>query len=64
MNEPHIGDTSTGTLKWICETGKQIRGNVGDRNQLVLTGGGSGKDSVQGQFSLPPSDVFAFGPTF
>ncbi|TFK50436.1 glycoside hydrolase [Heliocybe sulcata] len=52
QNEPMIFDQSfyTSHLEWICNTAKQIRGNVGNPNMLIFTGGGSGSASVQSTF--------------
>ncbi|KAJ7764361.1 glycoside hydrolase family 5 protein [Mycena metata] len=49
-------------LSWICIAAQQIRNNVGDRNQLIFTGGGSAGASVQPTFfgsSCPAIDVVA-----
>ncbi|KAJ7247105.1 glycoside hydrolase family 5 protein [Mycena rebaudengoi] len=37
-------------LSWICNAAQQIRNNVGDRKQLIFTGGGSAGASVQAFF--------------
>ncbi|KAF5360071.1 hypothetical protein D9758_007553 [Tetrapyrgos nigripes] len=52
QNEPMIFDQSfyLAHLSWICSTAQQIRNNVGDRNQLIFTGGGSAAASVQSTF--------------
>ncbi|EPQ51226.1 glycoside hydrolase [Gloeophyllum trabeum ATCC 11539] len=52
QNEPMIFDQNfyTSHLDWICNTAKQIRGNVGNPDMLILTGGGSGSASVQSTF--------------
>ncbi|KAJ7167988.1 glycoside hydrolase family 5 protein [Mycena filopes] len=49
QNEPMIFDQSfyLAHLSWICNAAQQIRNNVGDRNQLIFTGGGSAAASVQ-----------------
>ncbi|KAJ7589457.1 glycoside hydrolase family 5 protein [Mycena floridula] len=52
QNEPMIFDQTLykNNLAWICNTAQQIRNNVGDRNQLIFTGGGSASASVQSFF--------------
>ncbi|KAK7013753.1 glycoside hydrolase superfamily [Favolaschia claudopus] len=52
QNEPMIFDQSfyLAHLSWICNAAQQIRNNVGDRNQLIFTGGGSAGASVQSTF--------------
>jgi len=52
QNEPMIFDQSfyLDHLSWICNSALQIRNNVGDTNQLILTGGGSAASSVQSTF--------------
>ncbi|KAJ7617906.1 glycoside hydrolase family 5 protein [Roridomyces roridus] len=52
QNEPMIFDQSfyTSHLSWICNAALQIRNNVGDKNQLIFTGGGSAAASVQSAF--------------
>ncbi|KZV91729.1 glycoside hydrolase [Exidia glandulosa HHB12029] len=63
MNEPMINQGSgffTQHLDWVCNVAAQIRANVGDRNQLILTGGNSAGTSVQSFFfsaSCPAVDV-------
>ncbi|KZT25785.1 glycoside hydrolase family 5 protein [Neolentinus lepideus HHB14362 ss-1] len=49
QNEPMIFDQNFyhSHLNWICDTAKQIRGNVGNKDILIFTGGSSGKASVQ-----------------
>ncbi|EIN10943.1 glycoside hydrolase [Punctularia strigosozonata HHB-11173 SS5] len=50
MNEP-----SSSHVDWVCGAAQQIRNNVGDRNQLILSGGfscGSGE-------CAPPSEYFS-----
>ncbi|KAJ6562737.1 glycoside hydrolase family 5 protein [Mycena vulgaris] len=64
QNEPMIFDQAfyTSHLSWICNAAQQIRNNVGDRNQLIFTGGGSAAASVQPFFfgsSCPAVDVVA-----
>uniref|UniRef100_A0A0W0F991 mannan endo-1,4-beta-mannosidase n=1 Tax=Moniliophthora roreri TaxID=221103 RepID=A0A0W0F991_MONRR len=64
QNEPMIFDQDfyKAHLSWICSTSQQIRNNVGDRNQLIFTGGGSAAASVQSFFfsgSCPAVDVVA-----
>lgn len=64
QNEPMIFDQSfyESNLAWICNTAQQIRNNVGDRNQLIFTGGGSAAASVQSYFfgsNCPAIDVVA-----
>ncbi|KZT25900.1 glycoside hydrolase family 5 protein [Neolentinus lepideus HHB14362 ss-1] len=63
QNEPMIFDQSfyTSHLSWICNTAGQIRGNVGNQDMLIFTGGGSGSASVQSTFfsSSFPIDVVA-----
>ncbi|KAF9461513.1 glycoside hydrolase family 5 protein [Collybia nuda] len=64
QNEPMIFDQAfySSHLSWICNTAQQIRNNVGDRNQLIFTGGGSAASSVQSVFfgsSCPAIDVVA-----
>ncbi|KAJ7064055.1 glycoside hydrolase family 5 protein [Mycena amicta] len=63
QNEPMIFDQSfyLSHLSWICNSAQQIRNNVGDRNQLIFTGGGSAASSVQSAFfaSSCPVDVIA-----
>ncbi|KAJ7097501.1 glycoside hydrolase family 5 protein [Mycena crocata] len=64
QNEPMIFDQAfyTSHLSWICNAAQQIRNNVGDRNQLIFTGGGSAAASVQPFFfssSCPAIDVVA-----
>jgi len=49
-------------LDWICKMAAQIRGNVGNPNQLIFTGGSSGSASVQSYFfgsDCPDIDVVA-----
>lgn len=55
QNEPMIFNQTLykSNLAWICNTAKQIRGNVGDRNSLIHSGGGSGSASVQDLFFSP-----------
>ncbi|KAJ3822789.1 glycoside hydrolase family 5 protein [Lentinula raphanica] len=52
QNEPMIFDQTfyLDHLSWICNSALQIRNNVGDTNQLILTGGGSAASSVQSTF--------------
>ncbi|KAJ6461152.1 glycoside hydrolase family 5 protein [Mycena vitilis] len=52
QNEPMIFDQSfyTSHLSWICNAAQQIRNNVGDKNQLIFTGGSSAGTSVQSTF--------------
>ncbi|KIK55243.1 glycoside hydrolase family 5 protein [Collybiopsis luxurians FD-317 M1] len=52
QNEPMIFDQSfyLDHLSWICNSALQIRNNVGDRDQLIFTGGGSAAASVQSTF--------------
>jgi len=52
QNEPMIFDQSfyLDNLDWICNSALQIRNNVGDPDQLILTGGGSAAASVQSTF--------------
>ncbi|KAG5638029.1 hypothetical protein H0H81_002230 [Sphagnurus paluster] len=52
QNEPMIFDQTfyKNNLAWICNTAKQIRNNVGDKKQLIFTGGGSAASSVQSIF--------------
>ncbi|KAJ7764120.1 glycoside hydrolase family 5 protein [Mycena maculata] len=58
QNEPMIFDQSFYTqmkpnqsyLSWICNAAQQIRTNVGEPNQLIFSGGGSGSASVQSLF--------------
>ncbi|KAL0062007.1 hypothetical protein AAF712_011163 [Marasmius tenuissimus] len=64
QNEPMIFDQDfyKAHLSWVCNTAQQIRNNVGDRNQLIFTGGGSAASSVQPFFfssSCPAIDVVA-----
>ncbi|KZT25503.1 glycoside hydrolase family 5 protein [Neolentinus lepideus HHB14362 ss-1] len=49
LNEYIFGFYSS-HLNWICATAKQVRGNVGNKDRLIFTGGGSGKASVQSTF--------------
>ncbi|KAH7097923.1 glycoside hydrolase family 5 protein [Auriculariales sp. MPI-PUGE-AT-0066] len=62
MNEPMINqgpDFFKGHLDWVCQTAMQIRGNVGNPNQLIFSGGNSAATSVQSAFfsSDCPVDV-------
>ncbi|KAF7304047.1 Glycoside hydrolase [Mycena indigotica] len=52
QNEPMIWDQSLylSHLSWVCASALQIRNNVGDRNQLIFTGGGAAASSVQSAF--------------
>ncbi|THU76947.1 glycoside hydrolase family 5 protein [Dendrothele bispora CBS 962.96] len=52
QNEPMIFDQNLyqDHLSWICDTAKQIRNNVDDKDQLIFTGGGSAAASVQSAF--------------
>ncbi|EIW75190.1 glycoside hydrolase family 5 protein [Coniophora puteana RWD-64-598 SS2] len=53
MNEPMINQGASffeSNLDWVCNVAKQIRGNVGDANQLIFTGGNSAGVSVQDRF--------------
>ncbi|TFK39569.1 glycoside hydrolase [Crucibulum laeve] len=64
QNEPMIFNQTfyKSHLSWICNTAQQIRNNVGDRKQLIFTGGDSGSASVQSFFfgsSCPAIDVVA-----
>ncbi|KAF8877913.1 glycoside hydrolase superfamily [Infundibulicybe gibba] len=64
QNEPMIFDQTLykNNLAWICNTAQQIRNNVGDRKQLIFTGGGSAASSVQSLFfssACPAIDVVA-----
>jgi len=64
QNEPMIFDQSlyTSNLAWICNAAEQIRNNVGNKDMLIHTGGGSGSASVQSFFfssSCPGIDVVA-----
>jgi len=64
QNEPMIFDQSlyTSHLSWICGAAQQIRNNVGNKDQLIFTGGGSASASVQSYFfssSCPAIDVVA-----
>lgn len=64
LNEPMINQGASfyeAHLDWVCNTAKQIRNNVGDKNQLVFTGGHSAAVSVQSRFfqSSCPVDVIA-----
>ncbi|KAF7978981.1 hypothetical protein HWV62_44237 [Athelia sp. TMB] len=64
MNEPMINQGAgffEDNLGWVCNVAKQIRGNVGDPNQLIFTGGNSASVSVQSAFfaSSCPIDVVA-----
>ncbi|KAH7097920.1 glycoside hydrolase superfamily [Auriculariales sp. MPI-PUGE-AT-0066] len=63
MNEPMINQGASffqANLAWVCNVAQQIRNNVGDKNQLILTGGNSATTSVQSYFfssSCPAVDV-------
>ncbi|KZV91731.1 glycoside hydrolase, partial [Exidia glandulosa HHB12029] len=63
MNEPMINQGAgffTQHLDWVCKVAAQIRANVGDKNQLIFTGGNSAGTSVQSFFfssSCPAIDV-------
>jgi len=64
LNEPMINQGAsfyTSHLDWVCNTAQQIRNNVGDKNQLVFTGGHSAAVSVQSRFFQAncPVDVVA-----
>ncbi|KZP30326.1 glycoside hydrolase family 5 protein [Athelia psychrophila] len=53
MNEPMINQNAPffeDNLSWVCNVAKQIRGNVGDPNQLIFSGGNSAGVSVQSAF--------------
>jgi len=52
QNEPMIFNQTLykSNLAWVCNTAKQIRGNVGDPNSLIHSGGGAGSASVQDYF--------------
>ncbi|KAF7314147.1 Glycoside hydrolase [Mycena chlorophos] len=59
QNEPMIFDQTLyeNNLDWICNSAKQIRNNVGDKNQLIFTGGGSAAASVQSLFFQSSCEV-------
>ncbi|KAJ7112904.1 glycoside hydrolase superfamily [Mycena epipterygia] len=55
QNEPMVFNQTlySNNLHWICNVSAVIREQVTDKNQLIFTGGGAGKASVQPLFFDP-----------